>query len=59
MSDFDNLDVMIGSENVNPIERELTEAIEESSAPGDIESNMYSRKDPGSRNIERSMTLGK
>ena len=42
MSDFDNLDVMIGSENVSPIERELTEAIEKSSAPGDIESNMYS-----------------
>ena len=28
MSDFDNLDVMLGNENYNPIERELTDAIE-------------------------------
>ena len=28
MSDFDNLDVMLVNENNNPIERELTDAIE-------------------------------
>ena len=28
MSDFDNLDLMLGNENNNPIERELTHAIE-------------------------------
>ena len=42
MSDFDNLDVMIGNENANPIEREWANAIEELSVHGDIESNMYS-----------------
>ena len=28
LSDYDNLDVMLGSENNNPIERELAEAID-------------------------------
>ena len=28
MSDFDNLDVMLGNVNNNPIERELADAIE-------------------------------
>ena len=27
MSDLDNLDIMIGSENINPIERELANTI--------------------------------
>ena len=31
MSDIDNLDVMLGSGNENPIERELADAIEQSS----------------------------
>ena len=43
MSDFDNLDVMIGNENANHIERELAKAIEEISVHGDTESNLYSR----------------
>ena len=30
MSDFDNLDVMVGNDNINPIERELASAFEES-----------------------------
>ena len=32
LSDYDNLDVMLGNENNNPIERELAEAIDQSSA---------------------------
>ena len=36
---------MIGSENANPIERELANATEGSSVQGDTESNMYSRND--------------
>ena len=41
MSDFDNLFVMLGNENNSPIERELVHAIEQSSAQGDVETNMY------------------
>ena len=41
MSDFDNMEVMIGNENTNPIERELPNAIEESSVLGGIVSNTY------------------
>ena len=41
LSDYDNLDVMLGSENNNPIERELAEAIDQSSAHGDAGPNMY------------------
>ena len=43
MSDIDNLDVMLGSGNENPIERELADAIEQSSAQGDYEANEYQR----------------
>ena len=35
MSDIDNLDVMLGNGNINPIERELADAIEQSSVQGD------------------------
>ena len=41
LSDYDNLDVMLGSENNNPIERELAEAIDQSSAHWDVGPNMY------------------
>ena len=43
LSEFDNLDVMVGSENANPFKREVANAIGESSVQDDIESNMYSR----------------
>ena len=43
MSDFDNLDVMLGNESNNPKERELADAIEQFSAQGDVETNMYQR----------------
>ena len=39
-SDFDNLDIMVGSDNVNPIERELGSAIEESSVQYGAEFNL-------------------
>ena len=41
LSDYDNLDVMLGNENNNPIERELAEAIDQSSAHGDADTNVY------------------
>ena len=41
MYDFDNLDIMVGNENVYPIERELANAIEESTVQCDIGSNQH------------------
>ena len=41
ISDFENLDVMLGNENNNPIERELADAIDQSSAHGDADTNAY------------------
>ena len=43
MSGIDNLDVMLGSGNKNPIERELVYAIEQSSVQGDYGANEYQR----------------
>ena len=43
MSDMDNLDVMLGSGNSNLIERELAEAIDQSSVHSDSETNLYQR----------------
>ena len=43
MSDIDNLDVMLGSRNENPIERELADAIEQSSVQGDYGANECQR----------------
>ena len=40
MSDMDNLDVMLGNGSENPIERELTEVIEQSSVRSDSEANL-------------------
>ena len=45
MSDMDSLDVMLGNGSVNPIERELNIAIEQSSVQGDSEVNMHQRGD--------------
>ena len=39
MSDFENMDVMIGNENTNPIERELSNMIGNVLNDQDIESN--------------------
>ena len=41
MSDFENLDVMLGNSNNNPIERELADAIDQSSTHGDADTNAY------------------
>ena len=41
MSDLENLDVMLGNNNNNPIERELAEAIDQSSAHGDADTHTY------------------
>ena len=41
MSDFENLDVMLGNGINNPIERELPDAIDQSSAHGDADTNAY------------------
>ena len=45
LSDVDNLDVMLGNGNENPIERELPDAIEQSSTQGDYETNEFPRTD--------------
>ena len=45
LSDMDNLDVMIGSEN--PLERELADVIDQSSINGDMEIGSHSRNDLG------------
>ena len=41
MFDFENLDVMLGNSNNNPIERELADAIDQSSAHGDTYTIAY------------------
>ena len=41
LSDIENMDVMLGNGTSNPIERELTDAIEQSSVQGDVESNEH------------------
>ena len=41
MSDIENLDVMLGNSNNNPIEKELAEAIDQSSTHGDSDTNAY------------------
>ena len=45
LSDMDNLDVMIGTEN--PLERELADVIDQSSIHGDIEIGSHSRNELG------------
>ena len=45
MSDLENLDIMLGNGNDNPIERELASAIEQSSVQGDIEDDMNQGND--------------
>ena len=47
MFDYDNLDVMLGNDNKNPIERELADAIEQSSVHGDANTNTYHREEYG------------
>ena len=51
MSDFDNLNIMVESDNINPIERELANAIEESS-------NLPPRKDFPLGNESRNQNYG-
>ena len=41
LSDIENMDVMLGNGKSNPIERELADAIEQSSVQGDSESNTH------------------
>ena len=52
MTDFDNLDVTIGNENINSLDRELANAFEQSSVQGDTESNMYQRNEHGNFTCE-------
>ena len=58
MSDFDNLDVMVGSDNIYPIKRELANAIEESSVQYDTESNLPAREDFPQENEFRNQNYG-
>ena len=41
LSDIENMDVMLGNGSNNPIEREIADAIEQSSVQGDVESNEH------------------
>ena len=50
MSDFGNMDVILGSSNVNPIERELSNVIANSERHCDIESNSQPRQDDSHEN---------
>ena len=50
MSDFENMDVILGSINVNPIERELSNVIGNSVSHCDIESNSQPREDDSREN---------
>ena len=45
MSYFDNLDVMLGNDNNNSIDRELVDAIEQSSVHVDTKTNLYHRNE--------------
>ena len=56
MSDFDKLDLMFGSDNFNPIERELANAIEGSTNHYDIESNSHPRGNLSHENEFRDFT---
>ena len=44
MSDFENVDVMIGIENINPIERQLSDMIGNVGNEQDIESNLQTSR---------------
>ena len=50
MSDFDNMDVMIGNENINPTERELANTIEGSANHYDAESNSHTMRNSSQEN---------
>ena len=50
MSDFENMDVLLGTDNINPIERELSNVIEDSENHCDTESNLQFRENNPQRN---------
>ena len=50
MSDFENMDVRLGSSNVNPIERGFSYVIGNSENHCDIESNSQPREDDSREN---------
>ena len=50
MSDFENMDVILGSDNVNPIERELSNVTGNSESHCDDESNLQPRENDAREN---------
>ena len=46
MSDFENMDVLLGSENTNPIERELANTINGSISYNQLDSDSHIRTNP-------------
>ena len=50
MSDFENIDIILGSSNVIPIERELSNVIGSSESRCDIESISQPREDDSCEN---------
>ena len=53
MSDYDNSDVMLGNDDNNPIDRELADAVEQSSVHGDANTNTYYTKEYGNFSYEK------
>ena len=45
MSDFENMNVILGSDNVNPFERDLSKVIGNAEKHCDNEVNLQARKD--------------
>ena len=43
MSDFENMDILLGNENANPIEREIAYTINGSIGNDDLESDLHIR----------------
>ena len=56
-SNFDNLDLMIGNDNINPIERELANTIEGLTNHDDTESNPHPRENLFSKMISGILVM--
>ena len=57
-SDFENMDVLLGNENANPIERELTDTINGSLSKNDLRTDPHIRTNPSGENENRNFSHG-
>ena len=58
MSDFGNLYIMIGNENINPIGRDSAKTIGESTVQYDVDSNPHPREISSQENEFRNVSYG-